>query len=346
VPSEPRAAAGPAGQAGFTLAEFLVSVTLTLVVLAIAFTSFRDAYSISETAALVADVNENLRSAMNFIVRDLIQTGQGIPTGGIPIPSGTGAQPVRRPSPPGQAYTFPAEPVVPALTPGAGLGPVVAGLPTDMVTVFYADITLPLNTAPLTFIAADGSRATVDASIPITDPSTAIRPGDLILFSNALGNALQDVTRTDGGQTMFFDTGDALNLNQPGAGEGTLVQLQSAPGQYPPTTATRVVMVTYYLDATDPANPRLVRQVGAGPPLAVGLGIENLQLSFDLVDGVTNPTNVKTPVAPNSPQEIRKVNVFLMARSDARHRTTGEFLRSSLSTQVSLRSLSFVDRYR
>ncbi len=334
------------GEAGFSLAEFLVSVTLTLVVLALAFTSFQNAYSISESAALMADVNENLRSAMHFLVRDLIQTGQGIPTGGIPIPSGTGAQPVRRPSPPGAAYTFSDGPVLPALTPGAGLGPTVGGWATDMVTLLYADITLPLNAAPLAFVAADGSRATVDPSIPITDPDTAIRPGDLILFSNALGNALQEVTRTDGGQTMFFDTGDPLNLNQPGAGEGTLGQLQSAPGQYPPTTATRVVMVTYYLDATDPSSPRLMRQVGAGTPLAIALNIENLQLSFDLVDGVTNPTNVKTPVPPNSPQEIRKVNVFVTARSETPHRIMRQFLRNSLSTQVSLRSLSFVDRYR
>ncbi len=333
-------------EGGFSLTEFLVSVTLTLVILAIALTSFRDAYTISESAALLADVNENLRSGMNFLVRDLIQTGQGIPTGGVPIPSGSGAQPVRRPSPPGQAYAFPPSAVLPALTPGAALGPLVGGQPTDIVTLLYADITLPLNEAPLSFIAADGSRATVDPSIPITDPGTAVRPGDLILFSNALGNALQEVTRTDGGQTMFFDAGDALNLNQPAASEGTLVQLQSAPGQYPPTTATRLVMVTYYLDATDPINPRLVRQVGAGTPLAIALGIENFQLSYDLVDGVTNPTNVKTPVDPNSPQEIRKVNVFLTARSETAHRITRQFLRNSLSTQVSLRSLSFVDRYR
>lgn len=337
---------GRRSQAGFSLTEFLVSTTLTLAVLAIAMTSFRDAYTFNESAALLSEVNQNLRSGMNYLVRDLIQTGQGIPTGGVPIPNGSGAQPVRRPSPPGQNYTFTPSIVIPALTPGAALGPVVGGQPTDMVTVLYADITLPLNTTPLVSIAADGSRATVDPSIPITEPGTAIRPGDLILFSNALGNALQEVTRTDGAQTMFFDAGGAFNLNQPGASEGTIVRLQSAPGQYPPTTATRILMVTYYLDATDSSSPRLVRQVGAGAPLAVALGIENFQLSYDLVDGVTNPTNVKTPADPNSPQEIRKVNLFLTARSEALHRVTRQLLRNSLSSQVSLRSLSFVDRYR
>ncbi len=124
------------------------------------------------------------------------------------------------------------------------------------------------------------------------DPGTNIlgadglRVGDLILFSNANGNALQMITRTDGTQTVFFDVGDALNLNQPGAAQGNLIGIQSNPGVFPPTTATRVMMISYYVDVvTDPTLPRLVRQVNNGPRLAIALGVENLQFSYDLVDG-------------------------------------------------------------
>jgi hypothetical protein len=74
--------------------------------------------------------------------------------------------------------------------------------------------------------------------------------------------------------------------------------------------------------------------------------LEDLQLAYDLVDGVTNPTNIKTPTAPNSPNQIRKVNIFLAGRSDSAMRNMDDYLQRSLSTQVSLRSLSFVDRYR
>jgi len=333
-------------EAGFSLAEFLVSMVLTMVVLGISLATFNDSVSLNQLAGLVADTDQNLRSGLSMLTRDLIQAGEGIPTGGVPVPSGGASTPINRPGPVGVAYTFPAGTVVPAVTPGAALGPTIALQPTDLVTVLYADPTLPLNTAPLVAINAPGSRATVDPAIAITDPDTAVQAGDLIMFSNAVGNALQEVTGTDGAQTMFFDQGDPLNLNQPAAAQGTLVRLQSSPGVYPPTTATRVVMVSYYIDASNPAGPRLVRQIGAGPRLAVALGVENLQFSFDLVDGATNPTNVKTPVAPNSPHEIRKVNVFLSARSEAASRRTGQWFRNSLATQVSLRSLSFVDRYR
>ena len=61
--------------------------------------------------------------------------------------------------------------------------------------------------------------------------------------------------------------------------------------------------------------------------------------------GDTNPVGVKTPVAPNGPAQIRKVNMMLTGRTEAVMRETGDFLRQTLTTQVSLRSLSYIDRY-
>ena len=55
----------------------------------------------NDTATNLADASQNLRSGMNFLVRDLVQAGRQIPTGGIPIPSGASpadhcaAQPAR-----------------------------------------------------------------------------------------------------------------------------------------------------------------------------------------------------------------------------------------------------------
>ena len=105
-------------------------------------------------------------------------------------------------------------------------------------------------------------------------------------------------------------------------------------------------MVTYYLDyTTSPTTPRLIRRINNSAGQVVGLVLEDLQLSYDLVDGVTNPTNVETPVAPNSNNQIRKVNIFISGRTDAVIQNTNDYLRHSLTTQVSLRSLAFVDRY-
>ena len=67
------------------------------------------------------------------------------------------------------------------------------------------------------------------------------------------------------------------------------------------TTATRVRMISYYIDNTDTAHPRLVRRINNGSPTSfdntsgttVAFDIDNLQISYDIADGVTNPANVR-----------------------------------------------------
>lgn len=332
-------------QAGFSLAEMLVATVLTLIVLGTAVGALADAVKLSDKMRRVADTNQGLQTALALMVRDFIQTGHGIPSGGIPLPSGNGSVPVGRPGPPGSALTFPAGwQAVPSVSPGAGLGPSIRGQATDLVTVISADPTLSLNQWPLAAIADDGSSMTVDARTPISGAG-GVHAGDIILFSNALGNALQMVTRTDQ-QTAFFEDGDPLHLNQRGAETGSVMALRSG-ASFPPTTATRIFLVSYYIDAiTDTTWPRLVRQVNAGAQPAVALGVENLQFSFDLVDGQTNPANVKAPAAENSANQIRKINIFLAGRSQDLDQTTQAYFRNAVATEVSLRSLSFMDRYR
>ena len=139
-------------------------------------------------------MQHNARAGLNLLTRDLMLAGQGIPQGGIPIPSGTGAEAVTRP-PSIAGWTFPTSwVVVPAVVTGSSRGSVVQGRATDVITVIYADTTLALNQTPLVSIAADGSTAVVDAGTPITDPSNGVEVGDFIMFSNASGNAIQEVT--------------------------------------------------------------------------------------------------------------------------------------------------------
>ena len=335
----------PERDAGFSLVEALIATVLSSLVIGGALHAFADGMRLANTSRIISETNQSLQAGLSLMVRDFIQVGQGIPTGGIPLPSGTGATPVTRPGP--TALTFPPGwTTVPAITPGSGLGPVVLGVQTDIVTVMHADPTLALNAAPLAALAPNGSSMTVEAGTNILGPN-GLQAGDLILFSNANGNAMQMVTRTTGTQTVFFEPGDPLNLNQPWATQGTLTGIQSSPGAFPPTTATRVLMISYYVDTvTDPTLPRLVRQVNAGPRLAVSLGVENLQYTYDLVDGTLNPTNVPEPPSGNSPNQIRKANLFLSARSLDELPTQRQFFRNSLVTEVGFRSLSFVDRYR
>jgi prepilin-type N-terminal cleavage/methylation domain-containing protein len=332
---------------GFSLIEMMVSSTVMLVVLAGAMTAFDQAYRAEESVTLIADSNQVLRAGTQWLVRDLMQAGWGDETigRGVPIPSGTGSELVSRPSPPGTAYAFDAElGVIPAVTPGAGLGPNISGDATDIITILYKDNHSPLDHTAVN-MSNDGSSMAVPNGTPITGGDGILR-GDLILFTNSRGSALQEVTRTSG-QTVYFETTDVSNLNQRGAESGTVLELQATSGVFTAgeVSATRIKMITYFLDKdTDPSAPRLVRQENFRTPRAMAGAMDDLQITFDLVDGVTNPTGVENPTEP-SPNQIRKVNLDVGVRSEERSMPQNKYARNRIRTQVSLRSLAFVDRY-
>jgi len=219
---------------------------------------------------------------------------------------------------------------------------------TDLVTVLYADSTLALNEYPLSSILSDGSRMTVDSHTDISNAATGVAPGDLIMFTNALGNAIQTVTSISGQNVSFAagNTSDVFGFNQRSATSGSIMQIRSG-STFSTTSATRVTMVTYNIDATTaPGQVRLMRTEGFLTPRMVAMGIDNLQLTYDIVDGTTNPTNQVDAVSPYSPSQIRKINLFVSRRSEETFSQTRRRMRSSIATQVSLRSMSFMDRYR
>jgi hypothetical protein len=332
-------------EAGFTLGEMLIATTLTLIIVSAAVEMLNKTITLTGTSRVISETNHGLQAGTSLMVRDFMQTGQGIPLGGVPIPNGAGATAVRRPGP-GTMFFPLTQSALPALSPGNGLGPTLLSVTTDIANVLYVDRTLNIGANPLTAIAANGSTMTVNAATPVTGLG-GLQAGDLILFSNAMGNALQMVTTTPTSQVVSFAAGDPMNINQRLAATGSIISLQSAPNVFPPTTAMRVFLVSYYIDTTtDPTLPRLVRRVNMGANLAIAMGVENLQITFDLVDGVNNPSNVNTPAAGNSSNQIRKANLFISARSQDVNPQTKQYFRNSMATQVGLRSLSFVDRYR
>jgi hypothetical protein len=333
--------------------------------------ALNDGYRAVESANGVIGLNNNLRIGVDLLVRDLIQVGQGMPTARtVQVPNGDGALRIQRPHPQGitldRCIQWPAATTtLSAVTPGPGCGPTIDGVATDMVTTLAVDSAL--ENVPVSSYDLVAHTATL--STPPVAVSDRVRTGDLMMFTKGSASALVYVTAVSvNGATFTFDAGDPMNLNQFAVAlNGTVDDLASAA----PTTAnssntSRVRMVTYYLDNTlDPTTPRLIRGMNWGNPLAdenqrgqtVAFAIENLQFTFDMLDGVTNPSNVRMvdadltaggACAPTvcSPNQIRKMNVFVSGRSAQRFSATKRYFRGTLSTQVSLRSMALVDRYR
>jgi hypothetical protein len=278
--------------------------------------------------------------------------------------------------------TFPAcNLTMPPIEPGNAMGPCITApdatcsVNTDEISIMYADNTTtsstyvvgmdsqPINSTacPGGSIAPNGASVTFDSTascFPLTTlaaSGTTINPGDLIMFSNTNGNAIQTVTSVSG-QTLNFASGDGFAFNQTGAPSGTLPNLRNYSGldsngnkiyltTYPPTTATRVWMITYYLDnTTDPAHVRLIRRVNFNGGQVVGETLENLQFTYNYNDGVTsNQVGVPTGY---SESQIRSVNLYLGARSVNKYSQNNKFIRNNFQTQVTLRSMAYVNKYQ
>lgn len=348
----------------------MIATAVMLVIMATTLSMLTDALHANEAVTDMADMQDNLRASMNLMVRDLVQAGGGIPIGGISIPYTDPLNPngfpippaMNRPSPPTQAYTFPVAPAMTAINPGFQLGPNSLGQLTDMITVIYADNTLPWSAmAPINnplgptcagVLAANGSTITFDTvtagCATLVAGNVSVVPGDLIMLSNNQGGNIIQLVTAVAGNGLVFAAGDAFGLNQQPAGSGTIVQMQTAPGVFPPTSATRVWMVTYYIDAnTVPGRPQLIRRVNFNAPQVVGQVIEGLQISYDVVNAVATapPNNARNIIAPDSPSQIRKVNLYLAARSENPYSVTRQYFRANLLTQVGMRGLSFQNRY-
>jgi prepilin-type N-terminal cleavage/methylation domain-containing protein len=351
---------------GFTLIELLLSTAVSLIVIGAAMTAFKDGVDINEMATQVADASQNLRSGANLLVADLMQAGRGIPTGGISIPlAAAGATQIRRPGPPGQAYSFDntIATTLSAVTTGAGLGPTVDGRASDIVTMLMIDAILddhlgqPLQVDVSTALgvvpklSADGGSFSVGANAgwiagSAADGRAPVKPGDLMLFTNPNGStAIQTVSRVDP-PNVYFDPNDPFNLNQRTATAGSITQILGTA-----LTVQRVLMYTYYVDASPGREPRLMRRLNFFTGQALAGIVEALELSYDVVDGTINPINIKdlphtADGVTYSANLIRKANVRIGVRSELMSKRQHDYLRNHLSTVVSLRNLAFVDRYR
>lgn len=381
---------------GFSLIEMMVSIVIMLVVVSTATLMLIQAQHATDGVAMMANTQENLRAAMHFITRDLAQAGEGIPPAGISLPNTVaGVSGINRP---GTATVFletdnaTTYTLLPVVAPGYQIGQVaksvnpqtgvvLSGVNTDIINILYADNTLVdtagnfLNSYPIVQAAPavpvctgaiDPTGLTVTLAtgcFKMPGTPTPIAVGNLILFTNQNGTALEYVTGV-AGQVITFSAGDPAALNQTGLANGTVANLKSG-GVFPPTTIQRVWMVTYYIDSTtNPSKPQLVRQVNypnypvaapANPPQQIGDCIENLGFSYDITNSTapagTYPIGPGDAPFPNkafdAPNQIRAVNVFIAGRSEYTYQgsLTPQYFRNNLSSQVSLRSMSFQNQF-
>lgn len=369
---------------GFTITEMLVSTTVVLLILAGALTTFKNALAINDSAAQLADANQNLRAGTNQLVRDLLMAGRMIGSEGIAMPTGPGIT-FARPGPTALNFDMIADTdatlQLPSITTGFQLGPMINNSRTDIITIMTVDEFMPFVTTPPVGVAtategtisADGTNVLFPAnSLWLLGDTVAdtpkIKVGDLVLYVGTNGNAIQTVTSIDATH-IYFAAGDAVNdffhFNQPtattppcavppcatGRPLGAMKGLPAASAWAAKVTLFKALMITYYVDnTTTPGTPRLTRVLNHFAAQALAGVVEDIDLTYDLYDGVTNPTNRPTlpytvgPVTYTSSM-IRKVNIHVGVRSEMMSKPLQDYVRNHITTSVNVRSLAAVDKY-
>ena len=358
------------GQQGFTIVELLIAIAVTLVMMMVAMMIYQRSVQVSGVVTNRAEMQAELRAASDQLSRDLNQAGTGIPIGGIPIPSAaTGGTDPFFGCDAKTCYvkTLMSTGVLYKIVPGNSLGPTTTE-PTDAIVITYME---PLavdpndpnasGTAPnwssytTQDISSDGTVLTMPKTTTpkIDDPVFGLVLGDILLLQAGGASALGVVTNFDGpNYTITFNPKDPFNLNQPNAPVGNIAALK-VNGAYPPTTVSRIMMITYFIDQFNTPNGpdyRLMRQVDARTPTPVAEHIEDVQFTYDVFDDSTNQLTVNLPDAATGnppvakPNQIRKINITITARS-SRPNAQGSYDRLTVTTSIGPRNLSFHDKY-
>ena len=361
---------------GFTLLELMVSMALGLIVMAAMTSLFKTGLNSTMLVTQRAETQQNMRSAIDLMVKDIGMAGAGLPSGGIQLPIGGGATAARFGCDQGgtchvPTFNYPNTNymygIIPGFSNGVEANAVIPAAPApavnDSITVIYADYNFPLWEYNVTFPnAPDGSsicltpNSTFAPAPPLPTAAGGILAGDLILINGTNGvSAVGEVTGVTATTISFANT-DPLNFNYSGnthtnnvyAVSGGAGGVCPAAGNTTQGTAYRLFAVTYYL--TVPAagqTPRLMRQVNGLTPVPVADDIINMQFAFDTYNSTTSALDANQPNplgVGESPNNIQKVNIVLMGQSIINNGNKSQNM--FLATSVSARNMAFRNRYQ
>jgi len=354
---------------GFTFIELMASLALGMIVIGAAVKLFSQGVDATWVVQQKAEMQQDLRATENLLLKDISLAGAGL-TGvageSVALPSANGSPiygcdqtktaagclplgGVNYPSiPAGSAPTL--YPIISGY--GLGIKPpgaVIAGTgATDLITVVYSDITMPLNcytvtfNAPgnvITFTAPPNNPLPSTCVVPapftypqaVNDPVVGLTNGDILLLSTPLGYAVAEVTNVAGpngasapGSTynVTFADKDPLNLNQNGQ-PNDLTQVSgfasAPPAGVTGSIANRLLVITYFLqNIPDPTGQTtgitiLYRQVSGHTAVPVADNIVNMQFTYDTSNSsgdLLSQLGDPTQGDTVAPNVIRKINIL------------------------------------
>jgi hypothetical protein len=331
----------------------VMGIMLTLMALIVRF--MNDSIKISTVTNEMTEAQQNLRTAQEFIARDLLAAGDGMQDIKSPRLTKTFLNNYLTKAPVADANVtlgvlgvltsddqVPASTAVPVPSPSpATTLPVLTG--SDRLTIMQIDPTFNGGASiPLAAGSVTGNGLTV--TLPTGTDMTLFKTGDIYFFTSTIGSAFGSVTAVNATTRIltFNSTGDLYGLNQP-LSTGPINLVVSSGTK--PASMMRMLFINYFIDSNGLLRRR-VFGVGGGvgfTDTVVAEHIANLQLRYFLGQSDSSG-NVFAPVTQLTSETqqgyVRQVEVTVTTET-AHAVVNGQKQQISMTGSTSVRNLQF-----
>ncbi|CDM66213.1 PilW family protein [Pyrinomonas methylaliphatogenes] len=343
-------------ESGFSIIELMVAMAVMLIIMVPIFTLSRDALRTSATAFELADAQQNMRTAQEYINRDLIVAGDGLRSvGNIMLPVAfVQKYLVRAPQTGGSSLA-----ALSIITPdddGSSTSTPPGVLPgTDRITILSIDPSFTPISLPSGAIVPAGANVSVT-----TADVSRFQVGEIYFITSQYGatfGAITNISSPSSQPNLIFSNSDPYQLNDPG-NNGAIAQVAygpSGPGKgnkSVPATLMRVRIINYFVND----KGQLIRRVfGVPRPVATDSGfgyadsviaenVTNLQFRYQLnkTDNSGNLLPPSSQVAVSDQPSIRQIEVTVRTRTQrAVQVNNGMRPELSATTWTSVRNMQF-----
>ncbi len=352
----------PNNQAGFSILEMIIAVTLMVVMTGAIASLMKSSVSISNATYELTDAQEGLRSAQEFINRDLVSAGDGLKTlTFIPVQTAFVQQylslnPIPDPAMPAGVTNLgilttdndvPADTIVYGLDPNVPTNPLVKVRSSPLLTDRQTILAIDSNFIPIALAAPAIDNTGLTVTIADAD-RPRFTAGEIYFFTSSVGGTFGTVTSVDDPagptSTLTFAqgaaNGDKFGLNVTGA--GGRINTISAGGTLA-TTLQRMKIIHYFIDSTGRLMRRVFGVRGTGfREAAIADHVTSVQFVYSL--GPDSAGNNVPPVNRLSTldQQIAVRQVEVRVNVETPH-TLEKGLRPELSsiTSTSVRNMQF-----
>lgn len=342
-------------QAGFSLIEMMIAVTVMVLVTSAVVSLMRSSMIISTANYELTDAQQSLRTAQEYINRDLMNAGDGLKTvSNIYVPSGfvsnyiTLTPIVDTDMPAGviNLGILTSDNQVPAGTAVVGASPSTTILSSPNLTDRQTILEIDPQFIPIAPSAVNGAGTIV--TLPAGTDMTQFTVNEIYYLSSAIGGTFGTITaKNTGTRQLTFSPADAYGLNLSGA--ANLIKLISTNGTLP-TSLQRMRLIHYYVNASKFLTRRVFGAKCSPSTTCAGFResiiaehVLNVQFNYslDMTDSSGNVVQPTGTLATKSDRiNVRQVEVTVTVETP-HVLQSGSRSQLAMSTSTSVRNMQF-----